>query len=114
MNLIKRRNMIAQVFLVIITFGLYVIYWFYQTTCELKAVAKDTEASPTLWTILMFVPFGVFYSYYKQAELYEKVGTEKLNKWIIFILWFFFSPAVWFLVQKDLNNWSEKGLPSRN
>ena len=112
MSPITRRNMIAQVFLVIITFGLYIIYWFYQTAQELKTVAKDTAASPTLWTVLLFVPFGFLYSYFMYSELYEKVGTEKINKWIVFVLWLFFSPAVWFIVQRDLNAWSEKGVPA--
>ncbi|MBC7466490.1 MAG: DUF4234 domain-containing protein, partial [Bdellovibrio sp.] len=85
----------------------YMVYWFYQTAQELKIISKDSEASPTLWTLLLFVPFGNIYSYYKYSELFAKVGTEKTNKWILFILWFFFCPAVWFLVQKDLNMWSK-------
>ena len=107
MNQIKYRSMGVQVLLMIVTFGLYSIYWFYQTASELKIVAKDEEASPTLWTILIFVPFGVFYSYFKYIVLFEKVGTEKINRWILFILWFFFFFFFWFLVQKDLNNWSK-------
>ena len=106
MNQIRNRDMGAQVFLMIVTFGLYGIYWFYQSASELKIVAKDEKASPTLWTFLIFVPFGIFYSYFKYSELYEKVGTEKINVWILFILWYFFPPAIWFLVQKDLNKWS--------
>lgn len=107
MNPIKNRNMGVQILLFIVTFGIYGIYWFYQSATELKTVAKDSEASPVLWTVLLFVPFGAIYSHYKYSEMYEKVGTEKINKWILLILWFFFSPAVWFLVQKDLNMWSK-------
>lgn len=106
MSAIKYRNMWLQVLLMIVTFGLYSIYWFYETASELKIVAKDTEAKPGLWTILFFIPPACIYSMYMYSELYEKVGTEKINKWIIFILWWFFSPAVWFLVQRDLNNWA--------
>ncbi|MBL7995181.1 DUF4234 domain-containing protein [bacterium] len=104
---VKKRNMIAQVFLVIITLGIYVIYWFYQTASELKGIANDPEASPGLWTVLLFIPFGAFYSYYKYGELYEKVSTEKMNRWLLFVLWLVFSPAVWFLVQMDLNKRAE-------
>lgn len=103
MSEVKYRNMWIQVLLIIVTFGFYAIYWFYQTTSELKIIAKDPEASPTLWTILLFIPFGNIYSWYKHSELYEKVCTEKVNKWILFILWMCFSPAIWFLVQRDLN-----------
>lgn len=103
MGVVKYRNMGIQILLVVITFGLYILYWFYQTATELKAVVKDAEASPTLWTILLLIPIVNIYSYYKYSELYEKVCTEKINKWILFILWIFFSPAIWFLVQRDLN-----------
>ncbi|KAB2879969.1 DUF4234 domain-containing protein [bacterium] len=104
---VKKRNMVAQVFLVIITLGIYAIYWFYQTASELKGIANDPEASPGLWTVLLFIPFGAFYSYYKYGELYEKVSTEKMNRWLLFVLWLVFSPAVWFLVQMDLNKRAE-------
>lgn len=108
MRTVKKRNMWIQVLLMVVTFGIYGLYWFYVASSELKVVARDEEAAPTLWTVLLFVPFGVFYSYFMFASLYEKVGAEKINKWIIFILWFFFSPAVWFLVQRDLNQFAEK------
>ncbi|MEW5702819.1 MAG: DUF4234 domain-containing protein [Candidatus Zixiibacteriota bacterium] len=100
---VKNRNMVAQVFLMIITLGIYGIYWFYQTACELKFLANDAAASPGLWTVLMFIPFINLYAVYKYAELFEKVSSEKLNRWIIFILWIVFCPAIWFIVQTELN-----------
>ena len=112
MSEVKNRNMLVQIILVVVTFGLYAFYWFYQVCTELKIVAKDPEAAPTLWTVLLFVPFGTIYSFYKHAELYEKVCSEKLNKWVIFLLWLVFPPAVWFLVQKDLNQIASKPLQS--
>ena len=101
---IKERNMLLQVLIFIVTFGFYGIYWFYQTAKELKFVANDADANPGLWTILLFIPFGAFYSHYKYSELFEKVSSEKLNRWILFVLWIFFVPAVWFIVQLDLND----------
>ena len=100
---VKYRNMWAQVGLVIVTFGIYVIYWFYQTATELKFLGNDPNASPGLWTVLLFIPFGALYSHYKYGELFQAVGTEKLNRWIIFLLWIVFAPAVWFIVQTELN-----------
>ena len=97
------RNMWAQVGLVIITLGFYVFYWYYQTAKELQFLASDLYASPGLWTVLLFIPFGALYSYYKHGELFQVASTEKLNRWIIFILWIVFSPAVWFIVQTELN-----------
>jgi hypothetical protein len=92
----------------IFTFGLYSFYWFYQTAKEMKNLTPEAEAAPTLWLILMFVPLGAFFSFYKYSELYEKVCTEKLNKWLIFVLTLVFYPAVWFLVQTDLNALADK------
>ncbi len=100
---VKKRNMAIQLLLLIVTFGLYAIYWFFQTAVELKNITKDEKAAPGLWTMLFFIPFGIIYSYYKYAELFEKVSSEKLNKWIVFLLWIVFVPAVWFIVQRDLN-----------
>ncbi len=101
---VKYRDMWAQVGLMIITIGFYAIYWFYATATELKGLAEDREANPGLWTILIFIPFGAIYSYYKYGELYEKVSGDNLNRWILFILWIVFSPAAWFIVQTELNN----------
>ena len=100
---VKYRDMWVQVFLMIITLGIYAFYWFYQTAVELAALADDHNAEPTLWTVLLFIPFGAIYSHYKYGELYEKVSNEQLNRWILFILWIVFAPAVWFIVQMELN-----------
>lgn len=109
---VKHRNMLAQVFLVIITLGIYTIYWFYQTAEEMAGLAEDHDAAPTLWTILLFVPFGAIYSYYKYGELYEKISSENMNRWILFVLWIVFAPAVWFIVQMELNKKATTGQPN--
>lgn len=101
--LIKRRNMGAQVLLFIITCGIYGVYWFYQTTIEMKNLAKDPEINAGLWTVLLFLPPLAFYSHFKYAELFEDISDDHLNQWILFILWIVFCPAVWFIVQTDLN-----------
>jgi len=100
---VKQRNMLAQVGLIIITLGIYAIYWFYSTAEELKYLAKDDTVSPALLTVLLFIPFGCFYSFYKYSELYQTVSSDSMNMWILFLLWIVFSPAVWFIVQIELN-----------
>jgi hypothetical protein len=104
---IKYRNMFVQVLLMIITLGIYSIYWYYQTACEMKSLDNDDSAEPGLWTILLFIPFANLYSYYKHAELYEKISAEHFNRWIMFILWIVFSPVVWAIIQLDLNKRAE-------
>ena len=92
-----------QLLLVVVTFGIYAIYWFYQTVGEIKGIVDDRETSPALLTVLLFVPLANIYSFYKYSELFEKASLDRLNKWIVFILFLVFSPAVWFIVQTDLN-----------
>lgn len=110
--IVKKRNMLAQIGLMIITLGIYSIYWFYSTSEELKFLGKDDKASPALWTVLLFIPFGCFYSFYKYSELYQKVSSDSLNLWILFLLWIVFSPAVWFIVQTELNKKATAPAPS--
>lgn len=108
---VKYRDMWLQVFIFIITLGIYSIYWFYVTAVEMKGLARDNNAEPGLWTVLLFVPFANLYSYYKHGELYEKISSEHLNRWILFILWIVFSPAVWIIVQSELNRKATFNLP---
>jgi hypothetical protein len=108
---VKYRNMWGQVGLMIITIGFYAIYWYYQTATELKYLNKDPNANPALWTVLLFVPFAGIYSHYKYAGLYELESTDHLNRWILFLLWIVFAPAVWFIVQTELNQRATYGQP---
>jgi hypothetical protein len=100
---VKRRNMVVQVLLMIVTFGLYSVYWFYQTSKELKFLGNDANAAPGLWTVLLFIPLVNLYSIYKHSELFQHVGTEHINRWLLFVIWMVFSPATWFIVQSELN-----------
>ena len=100
--MIKRRNMAMQVLLMVITLGIYGMYWFYVTSKEIVEY-KKLSGSPGLWAVLMFVPLGAFYSYYKQGEAVESLTEGSVNKWIVFILWLVFSPAAWFITQTELN-----------
>ncbi len=100
---VKYRDMVAQIFLMIITFGFYSIYWFYQTATEMEQLSGEMRADPAMLTLLLFVPFAAIYSWYKYAELYEEISPDRFNRWILFILWIFFAPAVWLIVQSELN-----------
>ena len=101
--MIKRRNMVVQVLLMIVTLGIYGIYWFYVTSKEMIAY-RNLNGSAGLWTVLMILPFIDLYASYKQGEAVEALTEGSINKWIIFILWLVFSPAAWFITQTELNN----------
>ena len=101
--MIKRRNMVVQVLLMIITLGIYGIYWFYVTSKEMIAY-RNLNGSAGLWTVLYIFPFVDLYSFYKQGEAVEALTEGGVNKWIVFILWLVFSPAAWFITQTELNS----------
>ena len=98
---VKYRNMWVQVLLIIATIGMYGLYWFYATANDMANYFKREEPV-VLWTVLLFVPFVSFYSYYKYSELFEELSPD-MNRWILLLLWTFFPPAVWALVQIKLN-----------
>lgn len=98
---VKYRNMWVQVLLIIVTVGLYGVYWFYATATDM-ANQQKREEPVFLWTLLIFVPLISFYAYYKYSELFERVSPD-INRWILFLLWMLFPPAVWMLVQLKLN-----------
>ena len=100
--MIQQRNMAMQVLLVIVTLGIYTIYWFYVTSKEMIE-HKKLEGSAGLWTVLYILPLVNLYAYYKQGEAVEALTDGALNKWIIFILWIVFAPAAWFITQTELN-----------
>jgi Domain of unknown function (DUF4234) len=110
---IKYRSMGKQIGLMIITLGFYSVYWFLMTARELQYLAQDGEASPELWTVFLFIPFVNFYSYYKYSQLYDRWNQGRYEVWLVFVLWIFFSPAVWFLVQSDLNKVATVGRPDQ-
>ncbi len=100
--MIKQRNMWMQVVLMIITLGIYGIYWFYVTSKEMIEY-KRLDGSAGLWTVLSVIPLANLYADYKQGEAVEVLTDGSINRWVIFILWLVFPPAVWFITQTELN-----------
>ncbi len=99
---IKYRNMIVQVILAIVTLGIYTIYWYYVTLDELHK-ANGKIAGAGMWTVLSVIPIASLFAQWHHASEYAEFVDGKYPGIAIFILWIVFSPAVWFLVQMDLN-----------
>ena len=100
--MIRRRNMWMQVLLMVVTLGIYSIYWFYVTFKE-KVDYKGLGSNPAVWTILMLIPYVGIFSFWKHSEAVSAFTDRRYNKFLIFILWIVFSPAVWFITQTELN-----------
>lgn len=99
---IKYRNMLIQVFLVVITLGIYIIYWYYVTLNEIYQSNGRPTASG-MWTFLSVLPIAQYFAYWHYANEYAEFVDEKYPAIGIFVLWILFSPAAWFLIQSDLN-----------
>ena len=100
---IKNRNMVAQVFLFIITLGIYGIYWFHVTLKETQRANGKADERVWPWTVLVVIPIANLFAWWRHSHEYAEFVGEKYPGIAIFILWLVFVPVVWFLVQRDLN-----------
>jgi hypothetical protein len=68
---IVRRDVVVTVLLMLVTCGLYWLYWNYQTTNELKALTGKEDINPGLELLLSLVTCGLFgvYTEYRNAQL---------------------------------------------
>ncbi len=94
---IKYRNMVMQVILVIVTLGIYTIYWYYVTLDEIHK-ANGRPGGAGLWTLLSVIPIARYFADWHHSDEYSEFVDDKYPAIGIFILWIVFSPAVWFLV----------------
>lgn len=100
--MIKKRNILVQILLYIITIGIYGFYWFYVTTRDMLEY-KKLSGSAALWTVLMFIPLVNFYAEYKHSWAVESFTDKDVNKWLIFVCWILFAPAALIVTQLELN-----------
>ena len=107
--MIKRRNMLMQVLLFIITIGIYGVYWFYFTSSEMVDHKRMT-GNPVVWAILFVFPITDFYAMWQHSKAVQTVTDGKYSNILIFILWILFSPAMWAITQSELNRLADKQL----
>ncbi len=100
--MIKRREMLMQVLLMVVTLGIYGLYWFYVTSKEMIE-HKKLDGNAVLWVVLSIIPVVQLFAFYKHGEAVEALTDGSMNKWLILILWIFVSPAVWAITQLELN-----------
>jgi magnesium-transporting ATPase (P-type) len=100
--MIKRRNLWLMVLWTILTFGIYGIYWYYQTSDEIIR-ASGEKANPLLWTLLLFIPPIHVLSFWFYSQALGRLTHEKNPPWLIFLLFVFLPFLAWIPVQLDLN-----------
>ena len=77
--MIKWHNLLVSVLFYIITLGLYGFYWFYVSSKEMVEY-KKLEGSPGLWTVLLFIPCGALYSYWKHSAAVDALTNGKIQQ----------------------------------
>jgi ABC-type transport system involved in cytochrome c biogenesis permease subunit len=92
-----KRSLVMIYILSILTFGIYLVYWFVKTKNELNGMGARI---PTAW--LLIIPIANIYWLYKYAEGFAKV-TKKESTILWFLLFLFVGIVVPAIVQSELN-----------
>lgn len=104
------RDMLIHVLLLIFTFGIYQLYWFYKTTQYLNTVDQYHKTQNPLAQLLlcMFVPFYQVYWVYSNAKRIDYVARchniESDITMISFVLAFFVMIGSSILMQDMINH----------
>lgn len=98
----RERNPVIAVILSLVTFGIYFIYWFYDTNSQFKKELKD-ESHPGLRALALFVPVANLVALYKQSTSCQD-ATDGHDWLLIFLAYLVFAPIAVFVVQKDIND----------
>ena len=94
------RSMGKSVLFMIVSLGLYGIYWIHQYHKELKA-ELGAEYNPTTRTVGLFIPLYNFLVMWKTSKDTEAALDQSAG--LMFALWLFLAPAWWFMLQSSIN-----------
>ena len=97
----KKRSLVIQIVLAIVTLGFYTIYWFYVTHKQLNE-GTSAEFSPGLRTVGLFIPIYNFVVIWRTSHDAEPVSTTSGP--VVFLLFLVFPPASWYLIQSGINS----------
>ena len=85
--------------LMIVTFGIYAIYWFIKTKGEINQ--NYNENIPTCWFLI--IPIANIYWLFRFTEVFTKRVRQKDDVALYFILFLFVSIITPYIVQSELN-----------
>ncbi len=97
----KHRDPVRVALLTVITFGLYTLFWFYNTKNELNE-KMNIKTIPTLWWFI--VPFGSYWWMWKYSEALENMTSNKIKRNDTFLLYALTTVAVGITSRFDVNN----------
>ncbi|NPE07362.1 MAG: DUF4234 domain-containing protein [Asgard group archaeon] len=95
--MVKERDPMMTIVFMIISCGLYMLYWLYETSKELTELGAEL---PTIWFI--FIPGVNIYYIYKYTEEWHRIVKYKEQEaMIVFLLCFVYYG--YFIIQTELN-----------
>jgi hypothetical protein len=103
----KRRNLVAVLFLPFITFGIYGIVWFVTTKDEMNSLGAQI---PTAW--LLIVPIANFYWLWVYGTGVALVTNGSYSALVTFLLNFFLGPIGGAILQNEFNKIAVAPQPS--
>jgi Domain of unknown function (DUF4234) len=113
----KIRSPFAPALLPLITFAIYLVFWWYYINRELRDYGKakgtaelGTSPGKSVLAItlgaLIIVPaiLSVIHTFQRVQKAQQLAGVEVLNGWIGLVLYLVISPAFFGYMQSGLNN----------
>ncbi len=95
--MVKHRSIAMVYVLSFVTFGIYALYWSWQTKRELNHLGAKI---PTTW--LLLIPFIGIYWLYKYCEGFSQIKKDN-NAIMWFVVSLFVGFIMPFVVQSELN-----------
>ena len=114
--MIKKREVVTAVILLIVTCGIYGIIWFVGLTDDVKTVSEDPEmpsgGKAFLLTLVTCGIYGLYWAYKigKAMQIAQQKNglPDKDNSTLYLILEIFIPIVIYILVQSDLNAIADK------
>jgi len=97
----QKGSLGKQVLFSVVTLGVYCAYWIYKTNVQFNN-GTDSNFNPLVRTFLMLIPPINLYFIWKYTSDAEAVTD--VSSVVLFVLFIFFAPASWFLIQSGIND----------
>ncbi|MCK4896783.1 MAG: DUF4234 domain-containing protein [Candidatus Heimdallarchaeota archaeon] len=95
--MVRKRNPLLVLILIIITFGVYGLVWIVKTKNEMNELGAKIL---TAWFII--IPILQIYWFWRYCESFSNV-TQKIDAVVLFLIAIIFYPAFVWIVQSGLN-----------
>ena len=112
----KIRNIVAVPILAIVTFAIYLFFWWYLINGEMADYGRakgTTELGTSPGRSLLAVSLGALLivpavwstvtTFQRVQATQRRAGTTPINGWIGLVLFLVFTPAMWSYMQSGLN-----------